>query len=220
MSATDTAPRPLDVPAEPPPATSPPHDRPPRIALGLLLVLLGLGWLAHAAGLLQLRWQTALALAVLTTGVVLLATARRAGHGGLITLGIVLSLLLLATHVPRIVVGGEVGDRDLRPTTIAELGTDYELGAGQLTLDLRDLTLPAGRTPVAVDVGMGEIVLRLPEGATAEIGADVGMGEVDLLGQSRSGVGVSVDQRIPGSEGAGTLVLDLSVGMGTIEVTR
>ena len=43
------------------------------------------------------------------------------------------------------------------------------------------------------------------------------MGEVNVLGVSRGGVGVSLDEEVAGDP---TIVLNLSVGMGKVEVRR
>ena len=203
------------------PEQPPSHDRTPLVTLGAILMLLGLGWLADALGAVDFRWQTVLAVGLLAVGVALLATASRAGHAGLVVLGIVLSLLLISTTAAReITVVEGIGARDLRPQTMGDVQEAYELGAGQFVLDLRALDLPVAETPIAVEVGTGEIIVRLPERAAAEIHASSGIGDVEILGLSRGGMGVDVRQSIPGSEGGGRLLLDLSVGMGRIEVSR
>jgi hypothetical protein len=210
-------------PPQAPPAPPPPAPKSPatgRIALGGLLILLVLAWLAETTGAFSFRWQTVLSVAVLGIGGLLLATPRHR-HDGLIGLGIVLSVLLLfSSFVPRVSFMSGAGDRVERPATAADLADGYELGAGTLTLDLRELTLPAGVTELDANVGMGELRIRLPRDITTEISASAGMGEVIVLGHRQDGINPAVTDSITGQEGAGRLVLDASVGMGKVEVTR
>jgi hypothetical protein len=210
---------PPQTPAVPPPA--PPESRSAgRIGLGGVLVLLGLAWLADAAGIFDFRWQTVLAITVLGIGGLLLATAR-SSHDGLIALGIVLSVLLVfSSFVPRASFSSGAGDRTERPTTLAQIEDGYQLGAGKLTIDLRGLSLPAGVTELEANVGMGELQIRLPEGVAADITASAGMGEVIVLGRTQNGIGPNIEESVPGTEGLGRLVLDASAGMGKVEVTR
>ena len=221
MSTTLIPPPPRPADPEPRLDGPPAADRPPRLVRGVLRVVMGLAWLADALDLLDLHLQTMLSLGVLAIGLALLVTARRAGHGGLIALGLITTFLLIASTAAQTSLGaGDVGEQTVRPLTMAELERSYSLAAGELVLDLRELGLPRGDTPVDIDVGMGQIVVRLPEGVAAQVRASVGMGEVSILGEARGGLGVDAQQHIPGAERGGRLVLDLTTGMGTIEVTR
>ena len=52
---------------------------------------------------------------------------------------------------------------------------------------------------------------------SAEVQMGVGIGEATVLGESQGGFGVSVSDEI---EGAPTVVLELSAGIGHVEVRR
>jgi hypothetical protein len=214
----------LDRPATSSPApSSPPEPQPPlgRILLGGLLILLGVGWLLDATGAYAVRWQTVLAAAVLAIGLLLLATAKRGRTDGLIGIGVVLSVLLLAVALtPGLSFAGGIGDRVHQPTTIAELEPHYELSVGNLRVDLRDLELPPGTTEVAVSVGVGEITVLVPRGVSVEVEASTGAGDIDVLGQTSDGLGPRVSHRVPGDGGDARLVLELSAGVGSMEVRR
>lgn len=207
-----------------PPAVAPPSEprRAPafgRLVVGGLLVLLGLVWLVEATGLADVRWRTVLSAAVLGIGLLLLASVRSHRAGGLVGIGVVLSLVLVVTSVASgapFLAGA--GERTHRPATVAEIQDGYELGAGPLTLDLTDLTVTPGDTPVEASVGAGELLVRLPPGVAAEVEASSGIGEVDVLGRTSSGLGSDVTRSLPGDEDAGRLLLRLSVGLGRIEV--
>lgn len=207
--------------AEAPGAVS--HQPPPRlsngrIVLGALCVLLGILWLIDAAGISELRWRVLLPAALTVVGATLLVTARRTAHGGLVALGIVLTVLVLASSVvPGATPLAGIGERVERPPSLAEATDGYELGMGTLTVDLRSLTDGADGQEVSASVGMGELVVLLPEGVGARVRARSGVGEVTVAGVTRSGVGVSLTETVAGRS---TLVLDLSVGIGSVEVRR
>ncbi|HVM20688.1 MAG TPA: hypothetical protein VM307_12085 [Egibacteraceae bacterium] len=211
----------------PPPAPAPHPSRPDpagRMVLGGLLILLGVAWLLEATGAFALRWQALLSGALIVIGGVMIATARRGHHGGLGFLGVVLALLLIVsslipTRLPTPLAG--VGERTYQPTTVAELAASYELAAGPLAVDLSGLRLePGQQAEVTAGVGAGELTVTLPPDATVEVKASTAAGEVNIAGRTRNGVGVRVDEIVHGGEMGGRLVLDLSVGFGSIEVRR
>ena len=51
---------------------------------------------------------------------------------------------------------GGIGEREYRPATMSELRDHYEIGIGDIDVDLSDLDLPTGRTDLDIDVGLGE----------------------------------------------------------------
>lgn len=218
MNEQGVPPPPVD-PARPTAGTPPPSGTPTgRLVLGGLLVLVGILWLVEATGAVELRWPVVLPAALTAVGLSLVATARRGAHGGLVAAGIVLTLLVVgssftAASVPL----AGIGDRVERPTTLPEPGTAYELAMGTLTIDLRDVAVPPAGGAVTASVGMGELVVRLPEGVGAEVRASAGAGEVVVMGASQDGIGVSVAEQV---EGRRTVVLDLAVGMGKVVVRR
>lgn len=210
-------------PAPEAPAGSPPAeaegDRLPldRLLTGLALVLVGGLWLANAAGLAAVRWQAVLPALLALVGVALLATARRESHGGLVAAGIVLGVLVLATADPMTAVVSGVGERVEQPPDAATAEEGYELGVGSLEVDLGEVAdLEEGLT-VPVSVGIGEIVVVLPADVGAEVDASVGIGEAVVLGRSQGGLGVSATEEV---EGEPVLVLEVSAGIGRVEVRR
>ena len=204
----------------PPPRVDAPESGPPigRVVLGIVLLVVGLVWLLDAVGAVDLRWRVVLPAALTVVGISLLATARRGAHGGLIAAGIVLSVLVLSTALVPLTTGmAGIGERDAQPTTAAEAEAGYELGVGSITVDLSEIDDLQDGVTIPVSVGIGEVVVKLPDGVGAEVEANVGIGEVVILGRSQGGLGVSVLDEIDGEP---SLRLELDAGIGKVEVRR
>ena len=196
-------------------ATEPTRPRPGRVIAGLLLVGLGGLWLVDEFADIDLPWTTLLPVALILVGVALMVGAGSGAHGTLVTLGVFLTLTVIAasafgvlTDVP---LRGGVGERNLAPTV---LEAEYRLALGSLTVDLTGSVL-SGQT-VEMSVGMGELVVIVPEGAVVAVDAAAGLGEVMVFGESQSGISPELKTPI-GTETNG-LVLIVRVGVGKVEV--
>jgi hypothetical protein len=199
-----------------------------RLVLGLVLVAWGVIWLLEALDVVSFSFLAVLPAALIVVGVVLVAGARRGRHSGLIVLGVVLTVILTIASGFDIKLRGGAGDRTERPTTLAEVQREYHLSVGQLTLDFSDVNFSAGPTTVKASVGLGQLTVRVPDGSSefvAMVKGHVGAGQVMIFGRESSGVDVDLSGRSPGFErfiligGSNMLTLDLSVGLGQIEVS-
>ena len=113
---------------------------------------------------------------------------------------------------------GGVGERHVRPGTLAEVKDGYRLGAGELVVDLRDVKLPAGDRRLKIGIGTGHALVLVPEDVCVASTASVGMGGVSVF--ERDGGGIDVDwsdaRRAP--RGTPRLVIDGEIGLGLLEV--
>ena len=128
-----------------------------------------------------------------------------------------MATLVTATLEPTL--GHGVGDRRYEPVTAADLESQYDLGIGELVVDLRQVELPAGIHEVRVELGIGRALVLVPPDIGLVVSGDVSVGELELLGRDQSGI----DNELRLSDEAGgetTIVLDLEVGMGKGEVSR
>jgi hypothetical protein len=191
------------------------------VLVGALLVLVGIGWLLDAAGV-EVPWRAVLPAALVAVGLACVAGAFRGRQLALMVVGValmvVLSVAVAADWDLDVPLAGGVGDRTERPATAADL-TGYELGVGNLLLDLRQLQVPPGTTTVEARVGVGELVVELPDGVSVEVMARAGLGEVQVLGQQEGGFGSRVDAVGLGA-GDRRLELDVRVGLGQVRVER
>jgi phage shock protein PspC (stress-responsive transcriptional regulator) len=166
------------------------------------------------------------ALLVVAAGLIVGAFTRgRTARGGLIALGVVLSLALMAASSGDWHRSSEdVGDRTYRPTTIAQVRDVYRGGLGNFTLDLSRLDVSNLDEPVSTEIqhDVGDVRIVLPNAADARLKANVDLGSIDLLGQGSLDGGY-----FPGT-GAGSWVddgeaeFDLIIhnGLGDVEVSR
>jgi len=209
----------------PPAGPAPPADRhgpaAATVLVGALLVLIGIGWLLDAAGV-EVPWRAVLPAALIAVGLACVAGAFRGRQPALMVVGValavVLSLAAAADWDLEIPLGGGVGDRTERPTTPADL-TGYELGVGDLVVDLRQLQVPPGTTTVQARVGVGELAVEVPQGVSVAVVARSGLGQVQALGQEEGGLASRIDT-VSEAGGDRRLELDLRVGLGQVRVER
>jgi hypothetical protein len=190
------------------------------VLVGALLVLVGIGWLLDAAGI-GVPWRAILPAALIAVGLACVAGAFRGRQHALMAVGValvvVLSLAVAADWDLDLPLAAGVGDRTERPVTPADL-REYELGVGNFVLDLRGLQVPAGTTAVEARVGIGELVVQLPQGVAVEVVASSGVGQVQVLGREENGLA----SRIETSAGGGDrrLRLDARSGLGQVRVEQ
>jgi hypothetical protein len=207
------------------PIPRPPADRhgpaAATVLVGALLVLVGIGWLLDAGGV-EVPWRALLPAALIAVGLACVAGAFQGRQHAMMVVGValtaVLSVAVAADWDLDVPLAGGVGDRTERPATPAEL-TEYELGAGDFLLDLQQLQVPPGTTPVQARVGVGELVVELPDGVSVRVVASSGLGEVQVLGEQEGGFANRVDTSVEAG-GDRRLELDLRVGMGQVRVER
>jgi len=193
-----------------------------RIVAGIILMAVGAGWLAEAAGWADVPWRALLAGALVLVGAALMVGASSGPHRGLIVFGAILagavalsSAIEVIAHTP---FGGGIGEQTHRPAAAdAEYRAEYRWGIGTMTLDLRDAEPPLEGSSIEASVGIGELIVVIPRGVAVRIEARSGIGEVVVFGEQRGGL----DARIEWSDDASPwLDLRLDVAIGKVEVRR
>jgi hypothetical protein len=187
-----------------------------RVALGAILLGGGVLWLLSSAGVLDLSYQTWIGILLIAIG---LAIALTPGHHGLLTL---IGIVVVLAGLPALVVGdlvtGDVGDAIEAPATPADIDT-FEHGIGKLTVDLTAPGLEDEDLEIDAKLGIGDLLVLVPEDADVTVDAHVGAGNIDALGQQEDGLDVDLDEEFPGL-GEREIALELEVGIGNIRVER
>jgi phage shock protein PspC (stress-responsive transcriptional regulator) len=112
--------------------------------------------------------------------------------------------------------GQGVGDRRYAPTTTSALRDSYEVGVGDLRVDLSRLEFGQETTKVHAEVGIGHLHVIVPPGVTVRVKSHVSWGDAKLLGHDESGHDVKADVGSSTPE----LELDAHVGIGQVDVDR
>ncbi len=184
------------------------------LAIALAGAALGVGLAAALGG------GVVIASLAVVTGLALIATAFVGGIRWLIVPALALVLPLGLVAAADIDLDGGVGERQYRPATMSELRDRYELGIGDLDVDLTGLDLPAGRTEVDIDVGLGEAVVWVPRGACVTSDVEIGVGASDVFDRDNDGVDVAFAESGTAPAGRPVLHIDANVLMGVLEVVR
>jgi predicted membrane protein len=183
------------------------------IVFGALLVWGGIAWLA------DVHVETALAIGLCIVGAGFVLGAFIGGSWALVVPSVLIAGALVMATVVDIPLNGGIGDKRWTVREASQLEDQYELAIGESTLDLRDLDVARGRTvDVAVQQGIGQLRVLVPEDTSVEVHATVSAGQADLLGRSDDGVNVDTGTTVAGSPAHGRIRLELELGLGHIEV--
>ena len=191
-------------------------QRRPRLGplvIGVLLIFIGILWFIDIVDAVDVSWAVLLPGALIVVGLALMYGARTGRHGGLVTFGVFLAIfVVLASAIDVLIevpITGGIGDEAHRPIGAASAG--YHWGIGKMAVDLTQADLPD--TPMEVTLGIGELVVVLPAGASLNVRADAGIGQVDLFGRIEAGISPELTAG-PG----GSVQLVVRVGLGRVEV--
>jgi len=212
-------------PEAPTPARVPTPARPPtprsilgRVTIAAVMIVLGAlavldNWFA------SLGATEYLAAAVLVIGAGLLVGAWWGRARVTILLGLFLLALMQMTAWFEVPLTGGIGDPVYTIESVEDLGGEYRLLAGELTIDLRQLRF-VGEQRIEASVAAGHLVVRLPEDTNIDVRASAVGGDLNVLGLHESGADTSVRRQISVDDAGGTLILDLEVGFGQIDADR
>ena len=190
-----------------------------RVVIGATLLVIAAASLLGAVT--SVDWDVAAGLGILGIGVVLIAASFAGGARWLIVPGLLLAGIVGFFKAADVHLRGGWGDRDVAVASVADLHDRYDLSAGRLRLDLRQLQLAEGeQRSVRARVGMGDLVIRVPQGVTVDADARSGAGEVELFGHQSDGLDVTRTTARDIGTGGGTLHLDADVGLGRVVVVR
>jgi phage shock protein PspC (stress-responsive transcriptional regulator) len=191
-----------------------------RAALGIgILILCGLiaiagAWAAAAGG------ETVVAITVVAAGVAILVGAFVRPVRWLVLPAVTLAISAGTVSAAGIDLDGGVGERDYRPSSAADLRDTYQLGMGELVVDLRQTDLPSGDVPLGIDLGIGEARLIVPDDVCVATDAQVGVGEVRTFERHNEGIDVDVEDLPVASADTTRLLVKADVGVGSLRIGK
>ncbi|MGH9117074.1 MAG: PspC domain-containing protein [Acidimicrobiales bacterium] len=207
-------------------AAAPPSRHPRRgggrAFLAALLIGAGAVGLAWALGV-SLSPFTVLAGLLIAFGSALVfgGFSGRSNRGLIIPGLVVFGLLSLAGILDFDLPAGGAGERVYEPKNLSAVETTYELGVGELLLDLSAVDFPTtGPFEIEARIGAGQLTVTVPDDITVNVEASAGAGSLMVFERTSEGVNPDLDVTEDGAEGAGVLNLDVSVGLGEIVVDR
>ncbi|GAA0237565.1 PspC domain-containing protein [Saccharothrix mutabilis subsp. mutabilis] len=221
-----------DLP-EPTPTTPPVPVTPARprrksrvggATFGLALVVLAGSMVAAGYS----DWFTAphvIGLVVATLGLGMLVGAFRGGGGkGLMGLVVPLSVagvVMTTVDFPEWSESDRYGDVSVRPTAVVDVRQKYDSNIGTVDVDLTGLPA-SGTVKTAVEIGLGEARVIVPENADVVAVCHADMGAVTCLDKRADGKGPTERVTDNGADGEGGLKIELDVkaGMGEVVVSR
>lgn len=190
--------------------------------VGLLAIagLFGFGALvALAAFVTGLGYGLIVAGTVVAIGIVLLALSFRGSAKWLIVPALALSIGVGVAAASDLDLEGGVGDRNYHPASASAIPADgYELGVGQLAVDLRDIDWSSKRVvDLDLRLGAGDLVVAVPSEVCVSADAHAGAGYIEVAGQQADGIDVDLSSAAdPGA--TPQLRLDADVDLGAIRI--
>jgi hypothetical protein len=203
----------------PPRAPAVPRPRSPLGWYVLAATLIAVGLLAIVSQVGKIEVQPGqffgAALAVIGIGLVVGAWWGRARI--LILLALLLMPMAVTASFITTPLEGGVGVPRFSPANAAELRDEYRLLAGNLTLDLAELSVGRRDVRIGASVAVGQLTVILPRDASVELRMRAGAGQVTLFNEYT--VGTSLDDVYVRHHRFGTTyILDLEVGIGEVLV--
>jgi phage shock protein PspC (stress-responsive transcriptional regulator) len=205
-----------------------PRSPVPGITMAALLIVVGVLVMIDRLTGADLGPRAFIGSALLVVGLGLIAASRsrgRTARGGLIAVGVVLSLALIAAaNEPWRGVDHDMGDRVYMPGSADAVQGEYHGGIGDMELDLSVVDVSDLDTEIRtrVDAGVGDVTILVPRDADVRVNIDSGIGSVEVFDQEGRSDGYFE------GEGSGSwvsdddpeIILSVNAGIGDVEVSR
>jgi hypothetical protein len=213
-------------PRRPPrPARRPPpplrHRRDSSTVLGLVVLILGLSWLAAATHLFAVPWKAAVAVALMALGAAMVVTARTdwalSRRAWPMVLGAVLvAVLALGTAS---ISWPSFGSRQFTWTTWNAVPQTIDGGSGQATVSLTGLPSLSGDKALEVREGAGSLVINLPASLRVHLAATIDGGTISYPQGQVGGFRQHVNRELGPPDGP-TLNLTVRAGFGSVHIQQ
>jgi phage shock protein PspC (stress-responsive transcriptional regulator) len=198
-----------------------PGTKAARLAGRLPVVVLIVLAAVMLTGLVHTLWWGAPVGILIAALLVALVVGTRRGRWTLLAVAALLVVGLTTVGV----FGNHFGTRTYHVSSVDDLRSSYEYGAGKVNLDLSSMSF-TGRHRTQVRLGRGDVVVTLPADAPVLVHARSGYGSVTIDGHEVRGIDAEQAQLLGGESSfdggtsvvADRLVLDVVVGAGAVDV--
>ncbi len=216
-----------------------PASKPPKEPNLITPVVLSLMILAAGAVVLLDRVDAFDATLTLVGGIWLLliaaglaVSAFRGRSTGLIVVGVLVAMFTVTARYVDPVITDGTGDVVHTVASVEQLPEEFRLGAGEMTVDLTDLALSGETVTLDVVLGVGELRVLVPDDLALTLTIDNAIGVARFEDRSptpapglprfieEEGVDNDLVIDVPTTDPAGTLILDVELGIGDVEVLR
>ena len=206
------------VTVEQPRATRAPRERSGLgwLTIGTAMIAVGVAAILDVANAVHISLVQYLAIPLAILGIGMIVGAFYGRARWLFVPALLLTPFVLAASLIHVPFKGGSGDFTYRPATVAAVRSQYQLAAGQMTIDLRALRLTAPLS-IRATAAIGHVLVYVPEGARLDVRGRAGGGEVNLFGRTYDGLYVDV-RRSYGPQTGQVLSLDLEASLGAVEV--
>ncbi|MGF1667295.1 MAG: PspC domain-containing protein [Acidimicrobiia bacterium] len=214
-------PSPPPVPAAPLPPAPPPPPRERsilgRLTMAVGLITLGVMALLDNLGVANATFRHYVAAGIIVIGVGLLVGSVLGRARGLIVLGVIMTPVVLFSPITEF----DFDETSLlySPVTVADIQDTYSLPIGSMEIDLSGVDFDGGQVTVDAEVGMGELIITVPDDVAVEAYGNVGLGDVLVFGSNSAGMGdLGLRRSVDGDNG--TLIVEGRTDIGRVEIRR
>jgi phage shock protein PspC (stress-responsive transcriptional regulator) len=181
----------------------------------ILLIVLGIVVLGHLADAMWWGWGPPFGLIIAALVIALIVGTRR-GRWTLVAFVGVLALAIGTVAA----FGTHFGTRTYHVSSVDELRSHYEYGAGKVNLDLSQLEAFEGGHRTEIRLGRGNVVVTVPDDLPVFVHARAGVGSVTVDGHEVRGFDAEQAQALGGATGpfSDNLYVDVAVGAGAVDI--
>ena len=187
--------------------------------MSVLLIGAGAAALLDSVDAVHITLAAVLASGLIVVGAALVLSAWFGRARGLVPIGILLLLATIPATLIDVPISGGIGDRAYYPASRAELHQEYQLGIGNLVVDVRRVPLANRVTTISATLGIGELNVDVPANVFLDVRAHTGAGSTEIFGRLDDGWPQDT-HRFAGAGERGVLHLVLRVGAGAVHVRR
>lgn len=97
---------------------------------------------------------------------------------------------------------------------------DMSRGIGDIKLDLTTAEITDGVHRITLNAGIGDVKIRVPDNVNVSVEVHAGIGDLEVFGDCRSGLAISMQKRITVPESAVEIQIECRHAIGNVHITH